>query len=120
VFHSIWSQSLRFVFSVLLLLFFYLYFMFYWCFLWIVKFCTVLYNFTFIMYTCMYLYSTFSFIGNLYIFPLVSPWDIFSINKLRSERHITLPFGWVICLSDLGNMSKYYSIKYHYRNLHEV
>ena len=28
--------------------------------------------------------------------------------------------GYVICFSDLGNMSKYYSTKYHYRNLHEV
>ena len=26
----------------------------------------------------------------------------------------------VICFSDLGNMPKYYSTKYHYRNLHEV
>ena len=62
----------------------------------------------------------------------------------RSERYITLPFGRVICLSDLGNilayyldkitltsllylvsncpgnMPKYYGTKYHYRNLHEV
>jgi hypothetical protein len=62
----------------------------------------------------------------------------------RSERHITRSKGRVICLSDLGNilayyldkttlisllywvsncpgnMPKYYSTKYHYRNLDEV
>ena len=71
--------------------------------------------------------------------------DILPDRRLpRSERHITRPKGRVICLSDLGNivayyldkitlipllywvsscpgnMPKYYSTKYHYRNLHEA
>ena len=46
--------------------------------------------------------------------------DILPDRLPKSERHITRPKGRVIRLSELGNILKYYSTKYHYRNLHEV